>query len=311
MLHPRQAPNPGPNPYTLALLGLLGTLTFWSTGPLFIKALTGSLDSFTQNALRYVVACGFNMPLLWIAARQGRVDSRVWRRAVEPAIPNILMQTLWAASFYYAEPALVTLLSKTSVLWVMVLSVILFAQERDLLRRWRFWSGLILTVSGVVGVLVFKPGFTASGTRLGIALILAQAVFSALYTIAIRRSLGQVDSLIGFSVVSLYTTAALWVLALAWGHPIRALSIGIRDWTFVAISGITALTLGHTFYYAAIKRIGATVPALVLLAQPFGVLVLSGVLYGEEMTAVQLLFGMVLLVGAACAIWARQDLPVE
>ena len=130
-------------------------------------------------------------------------------------------------------------------------------------------------------------------------------------TIAIRRSLGQVDSQIGFSVVSLYTTPALWVLALVWGHPIRALSIGIRDWTFVVISGITALALGHTFYYAVIKRIGATVPALVLLVQPFGVLALSMLVFGEEMTAIQLLFGILLLVGAACAIWARRDLPVE
>lgn len=64
-------------------------------------------------------------------------------------------------------------------------------------------------------------------------------------------------------------------------------------------------TLAHTFYYAAIKRIGATIPALIILAQPFGVLLLSSFIFGEQMNAYQFLFGVVLLSGAGMAIWAR------
>jgi len=280
-------------------------------GPIFIKFLTGSLDSFTQNALRYAVACLFALPFLWLVARHRRMDGRVWRKAIWPAIPNVLMQTLWAASFYYADPALVSLLSETNILWIIALSVILIAEERRLLGSWRFWAGLALSITGVLGVLYNKRDFAASGTRIGIALALGQAVFSALYAILIKKNIGQINSQVGFFVVSLYTTAALWVLALIWGHPGQALNIGLRDWTFVVVSGVTAITLGHTLYYAAIKRIGATIPSLVILAQPFGVLILSRIVFGEQMNGWQLAFGVVLLSGAACAIWARRDLQVE
>ncbi|MBP8304876.1 MAG: DMT family transporter [Phycisphaerae bacterium] len=291
-----------------AILAILGTLAFWSAGPIFIKALTGSLDSFTQNAVRYVAACGFALPFLMGASGRRQFDRRVWRKAIGPAVPNVLMQTLWAATFYYADPALVSLLSKTSVLWVAGFSVLLFAEERRLLGSVRFWAGLGLAITGVVGVLAFKPGFAAAGTRVGIALALGEAVFSALYTLSIRRCLQDVGSQVGFFVVSLYTAAALWVLALVWGHPGQVLAIGARDWVFVVISGVTAITLGHTFYYAAIKRMGAAIPALVMLAQPFGVLMLSRVAFGERMTVAQIGFGVLLLVGAAAAIWARDDL---
>jgi drug/metabolite transporter (DMT)-like permease len=74
------------------------------------------------------------------------------------------------------------------------------------------------------------------------------------------------------------------------------------------ISGVTAISLGHVLYYVAIKRIGATIPLLVILSQPFIVLAISNMVFGESLNAVQLLFGVVLLLGSAFALWAQQDL---
>jgi drug/metabolite transporter (DMT)-like permease len=56
------------------------------------------------------------------------------------------------------------------------------------------------------------------------------------------------------------------------------------------------------------RRIGATIPALVILAQPVVVLGISNVVFSESLNGVQLLCGLVLLAGAALAIWAQQDL---
>ena len=84
--------------------------------------------------------------------------------------------------------------------------------------------------------------------------------------------------------------------------------MGAWQWVCVVISGATAIALSHTLYYAAMRRIGATIPALVLLAQPFIVLAISYVVFRESLNVFQLLFGVVLLAGSALAIWAQGHL---
>jgi drug/metabolite transporter (DMT)-like permease len=90
----------------VATAAALGALCCWSIGPIFIKQLTGYVDSWTQNALRYTVACLFWLPVLLVFhARSGRFDRRTWRLALLPSAANIAMQSLWAATFYYIGPA--------------------------------------------------------------------------------------------------------------------------------------------------------------------------------------------------------------
>ena len=84
--------------------------------------------------------------------------------------------------------------------------------------------------------------------------------------------------------------------------------MGAWQWACIIISGVTAIALAHTLYYAAIRRIGATIPAMVILAQPFIVLAISYVVFVESMNIFQLFFGVILLIGSALAIFAQQHL---
>jgi drug/metabolite transporter (DMT)-like permease len=68
---------------------------------------------------------------------------------------------------------------------------------------------------------------------------------------------------------------------------------------------------GHVLYYAAMKRLGATIPGLVILTQPFIVLAISHVVFGESLSVLQLLFGVVLLAGSALAIWSQGHLKLN
>ena len=128
------------------------------------------------------------------------------------------------------------------------------------------------------------------------------------YTISIKIAFRDIDSRSGFSVISIYTVAGLAVSALLFGKVETAAQMGPWQWACVIISGITAIALAHTLYYAAIRRIGATIPALVILAQPFIVLAISYVVFGESMNIFQLFFGIVLLIGSALAISTQQNL---
>lgn len=76
----------------------------------------------------------------------------------------------------------------------------------------------------------------------------------------------------------------------------------------MVVSAITAIALGHVFFYTAIKRIGATIPSLVILVQPFMVFSISRVVFHERLTLLQLVFGVLLLIGAGLSVWAQGDL---
>jgi len=294
-----------------ATMACIGTVVLWSAGPIFIKYLTGYLDSWTQNLLRYSVACLFWLPFLIHSNLKRRFDKAIWWRAILPAGPNIIMQSMWAAAFYYMGPAFLVLLSKTSVLWVAGFSLILFRDERPLAKSSRFWFGLVLSLIGVAGVLYFKDDFAGPGTVAGIVLALLMSLMWGVYTVCVKVAFRNVGSRDGFSVISIYTVGGLVVFAIVFGDVSECLQMGVWQWACVVISAVTAIALGHVVYYAAIKRIGATIPALVILVQPFTVLAISNVVFGESLTRLQVLFGLLLLIGAGLGIWAQQHLRQE
>jgi len=293
---------------TAATLAILGALLFWSVGPNLIKYLTEYLDCWTQNMLRYLAACLFWLPFLLIKLREKQIQKSVWKSALIPAGANVVMQTLWAAAFYYIEPAFMNLLVKSSVVWIAAFSIICFAQERPLAKSKYFWAALVLSTAGVIGVLVFKENFAAVRTVTGIVLTLTCAFMWAVYTITVKIALKNTDSRIGFGVISIYTTLGLSVLAFIVGKPGRCLAMPIWPWVVVIISGVTSIGLAHVLYYISIKRIGAAIPSLLLLVSPFTVLAISSTAFGESLNFWQLMFGVMLLVGSALAILAQRSL---
>lgn len=289
-------------------LAALGSLCCWSTGPIVIKYLSGYLDFWTQNFLRYSVACLFWLPFLLFSIRTKRLDTRVWRRAILPAIANIIMQSFFACAFYYIKPAFMTLLAKSSLIWITGFSLFFFPEERALVRSTRFWMGLALSAIGVIGVLYFKEDFVATRTLTGIVLALAMAFVWAVYTLSAKIAFKDIDSRQGFSVITIYTVVGLSTLAFWQGDLSRCTQMAPRQWTLLVISGIMSIAFAHVLYYTAMRRIGATIPALIVLVQPFIILAISRVVFAESLNIFQLLFGVILLLGSAMAIWAQQHL---
>ena len=291
-----------------ATLACIGVLACWTVGPISIKYLSSYIDSWTQNLLRYSVGCLFWLPFLLLAIKRKQLETKIWRKALLPAAANVTMQSLWAAGFYYVGPAFMALLSKSSVIWITGFSLIFFADERGLAKSKRFWLGLLFSVTGVVGVIYNKEDFTATGTKIGIAIALACAFMWAVYTLSVRISFRNTDSRSGFSVISIYTVGGLFVLGVIFGDIGQCVTMVPEGWAVVVISAVIAIALGHVLYYAAMRRIGATIPALVILAQPFAVLAISNVIFDESLNSFQVLFGLALLAGSALSVWAQKHL---
>ena len=287
---------------------ILGAMLCWTTGPLFIRYLSGHLDAWSQNLWRYTVAMLFWLPYLLVSMRRGRVGADVWKRAVFPALANILMQCLWAWSFYYIKPGFAVLLSRSSLLWTAAFCIAYFPDERGLLHSARFWLGMLFSVTGLATIILKKQDFAATTSVTGIIIMLSAAVGWALYTILARVAFKNIDPRTGFSVVSIYTVAGLAVLAVVFGSPAQLFSLEAKPLVFIVISGIVSISLAHTLYYTSILRIGATIPAMMLQLSPFATLLLSMGIFAERLNMWQWFGGLVLVTGSTISILAQRDL---
>lgn len=296
---------------TPATLACVGALLLWSTGPNFIKYFSGFIDSWTQNLLRYSAACLFWMPFLLISIKKNQIDKRVWRKALLPAGANIVMQSLWVRALYYIDPAFMNLLVKSSVIWIAGFSIMFFAEERALIKSKRFWVGLGLSMVGVVGVLFYKEDFGTHKTLTGIIITLAASFMWGLYTVTAKMAFKDIDSRSGFSVICIYTVVGLCGLAFIFGKPSECLNMSALPWAYIVISGVVCIGITHVLYYASMKRLGATIPTLILLSSPFTVLAISHIVFGESLNATQWLFGVILLVGGGFAVWAQEHLKPD
>ena len=309
-------PNPQNNPKPhkpgkidlAATFASLGAIIFWAMGPNFIKYLTVHLDAWTQNMLRYLAACLFWLPYLALTHATGKFDRSVWKKALLPAAVNIIMQSLWAAAFYYLDPAFMSLLVKSSVIMIAAFSFIFFPDERPLITSPRFWLAAALSLTGILGFMLAEPDFGSKTTAIGIIITLVCALMWSLYTIAIKVSFKHIDSRIGFSIMSIYTVAGLCILSFLFGQPADCLKMPPFPWFCVVFSGVTSIALSHVLYYTAIKRIGATIPSLTTLATPAFVFAISSIAFNERLTTPQILFGLALLAGSALAIYSQQHL---
>lgn len=293
---------------SVAVLGLLGALVGWCIGPIFIKYLTKSFDSWSQNFFRYGAASLVWLPYLIAVQRRANPDREVWKRAIVPAVWNVLMQCAWARAYYYLDPAFMAVIVKTSVLWIAVFSMILLPEERSLLRTWHIYGGLILALVGVTGVLLSGSPVKLEGRWIGIALTMFTSVTWALYVVSARIAFRDTDSRRGFAIMSLYSFLGLGIAYLLFGQPFVSLPREIWPWACIVISGVTAIAIAHVCYYAAMRRIGATIPAVVILSTPFFILALSHAVFGERLTLAQCIWGTVVLTGAGLAILAERNL---
>ena len=291
-----------------ATAATLGALACWTVGPNFIHYLSNHFDPYSQSFWRYLVAALLWLPHLLIMLRRGKADRRVWKGALLPMVANVAMQTCWISALYHIQPGFGSLITKVGVLWTAGLSFIFFVDERVLLRSTWFWMGLVLSLAGVTGVIVFREEAGLGASWKGIVLAQMGTFFWSCYTVAVKRTLRDIPVRVSFSVISIYSMLALGVIALLFGESDRATPIEWRPWAGVVISAILSIGLAHVFYYAAIRRIGATLPGVLLLSSPLWVGLVSWLWFGENLTAKQMGAGLVLLVGAGMALRAQEKM---
>ena len=294
-----------------AAFALIFSVFCSSTVPLFLKYFTPYLDAWTVNGYRYSVVVLLMLPVLLKLTLDGKYTKRMWKLALIPALFNFLQQIAWAWAPYYIGPGLIGFLVKSTVAWSILGSFFLFADERFLLKDFRFWVGLAISLFGFTGLSYYGNHISISGTFLGVLLVLISSIFMAMYGLAVKRYFNETNALLSFSIIAFYTGIATIALMILLGKPTLFLNIPLHITLLVALSAFIGISLAHVLFYVSLKYLGVMVSYSVSLFSAFFTAIMSFVLFHEKLNLFQWLSGSLILGGGMIIIAAKNRIKIK
>jgi drug/metabolite transporter (DMT)-like permease len=289
-----------------ATIALAVAIVCWASIPLFLKHFSTALDGWTVNAYRYTIAAAMHFPVILRTHWNSRLPHRLWRRALLPTVFNIVSQNLWTWAPYFIDPGLMSFLARGSIIWSVTGSFLLFPDERPAIRSAQFTLGLGLAAVGYAGLMAQQGGLAQKATMWGVLIMLACGVFTAGYSLSVRKVLSDVNPRLAFAVIALYTSASAQALMLLFGHLTPLVALDVRTAASLSISAVLGLGIAQVAYYTAISHLGVAICSCSMLMASFLTTLASGIVFGERFTGGQWMAGVLLVAGGISIIGASR-----
>lgn len=295
---------------------LFASIAIWSMPSLFQFYLIRYYEPFAQNFYRYSVACLAIAPFVFYRIRRGgpKIDRHAIILCLVPCIPNVIHQITQVVSLFYMGPGVYAIFNRSSVIFTALLAVVLFPEERQVIRQWQFQAGTLLGLLGAFGVIWFQAGPAGQDRHVALPglLIAFIATFCwALYAVLVKRPAAQLGAIRSFGIISFITSALSLPLTLLFGRIDAPLHAGAHVNLILIISAVTCITMAHVLYYVAIQEVGVALAQTLQLLCPLGALALSAWIFGERLTTAQLWSAAILLLGAFLAMKTKPAATTE
>jgi len=261
----------------------------WGVGPLLFLAPSISINS----VLFYRVL--FWPPLLYLIVRRNgaKLNDKLFRSVLVPGI-------LFGVSTIFGFTAITTTsVANATIIGNISTAMVLFVAPRFLNEKISK-SQVLLAFTSFAGVaaIVFGAGNTGGSSLFGDFLALVNALTWTVYFISSkRRRVDGVDTwqfLFGVSVIQVFVVVPY---ALLTSNDI--LQITWRDLGFLIAMTLFSGTIGHSFMLWAQKYVDASVSSLILLLGPVISSAGAWLVYGQQISLVQVIGGAIVLASLA------------
>jgi len=287
-----------------ALLALGTAISFWITTPVFLRYLARDLDAWTVNGMRYLFAILFWLPYVVRHYKRIPPGRNIWKDALKPASVHVVGQTFFAVTFYFNDATIVNFVSRSGLVFASIFGFALLPEERPLAKSVFFWSGFIITFSGIVTM--YWGGLDAANTSgLGMTLLLIAFACWGLYAVFVRKHMHGYSVRQAYGVISLYAGPIIIINMLIFGDWSRLLDLTGMQWLILWASAVTGLALGHVLFFFSIHRLGPITSEGSLMVLPFLTALLASRTLGERMDTLQWIGGLVLVSGCALLLVAK------
>ena len=280
----------------------------WGSVPVFLRSFIEEIDAWTANGFRYpFAALVWTIPLIiWVVHKKVPAWCLGW--ALVPTFFNIFNQTFWGWAPYHLEPGMISFIARTSLVFSITISFIVFRDERALLRSRTFWVGLTLCVAGFLGINVMGGELTSQATWVGVLIVLGHSLFASLYGVSVRKLMRGIAPWVSFPIICWYTSIIMLWMMFAFGEPANLFTLSQNEFLLLALSSLIGIGLGHVSFYYSIQSIGVSISSGCILLMPFYTSVISYFVYGEYFSLPQWISGTLMVAGAGILLWAQQDL---
>ena len=261
----------------------------WGIGPLLFLAPSVSINS----VLFYRVL--FWPPLLYLIVRRNgaKLNDKLFRSVLVPGI-------LFGVSTIFGFTAITTTsVANATIIGNISTAMVLFVAPRFLNEKISK-SQVVLALTSFAGVaaIVFGAGNTGGSSLFGDFLALVNALtWTAYFISSKRRRVDGVDTwqfLFGVSVIQVFIVVPY---ALLTSNDI--LQITWRDLGFLIAMTLFSGTIGHSFMLWAQKYVDASVSSLILLLGPVISSAGAWLVYGQQISFVQVIGGAIVLASLA------------
>jgi drug/metabolite transporter (DMT)-like permease len=198
--------------------------------------------------------------------------------------------SFWATGVMLSGATNPTLLANTAPVWVGIGAFMIYKEKLP----GSFWIGLVTSMVGATVVLGFDA-LRAMALGIGTFLGLMAGIFYGIYFLVTQRGRRNLSALAYFWFSGLSATLVLLIINLILGQPLS----GYSSQAYLSLLGLGVISqgIGWLAINYAQGQLPATLVAPTLLGQPVVTALLAGPLLGETLTWIELLGGVIVLVG--------------
>ncbi len=286
----------------------------WAVAPTFVKVINRSFPVNFQNFWRYLVSLAVLWPAYLLTADRSRIRAdlaeirRLAGKILVIALVQYAFQFTYTFSLTLIYPGLMTLVQQTSAIFGVLLAVAFFPDERRVVRDRMFLTGAVFAVSGALLVVLGGGSWGSAEFNVGVLSALASALAWALLGTLIKRWVPHVPPLLSISsVFTILVPLFLASYAVAnGGLPVPAAPP--IDWVLMIVSGLLGVGIGQSLFYRAVPVIGVATSTSIGLLIPLLATIVSWLVFGERLSAIQIVGGIVLIAGSWFVIRLRLSL---
>ena len=278
-------------------------LIFVTVSPLMtvsMRYLTGSMENMTQNAIRISAGAAAVVAIALIRYRRELLtvlrSPRLAFMLTVYALGGIAVLYTWIEGLSMTSAAMGPLVGTLSTPLTVILAALFFADERRVAMRTRFIVGVSAALIATIGTTMSAPDADITFSR-GVLWLLTAVVIDSVRSMLLKPALKGIHPFAVGSVSSLIIGGGCAVLAIGNGELALASAIPLNALIVAVVSGVAGVLMGATVYLAMIKAIGLTQVRTLTLVCPVLTAVLAYFLIGDTMSARQLLWAPVVLVG--------------
>ena len=209
----------------------------------------------------------------------------------------------WFESLNYISVARSTLLVSTAPIWTGMYAVLIQLSRLGI----PFWIGI---TGSMVGMFLLTHVAEISrfprDPMVGDCLALVGAIAIAAYLIVVEKVGIAIKT--NYIVVWTYSSAALFLMALniMFSHTGTLLPGSRQAWLSVIGLALLPQLVGHTTLNWCLRHLGSATVAASSLLEPVFAAILAFAFFGERLTGVQILGGIILLIGISVSLRGRE-----